>query len=92
LTGDVLTVSNEHEIWGSYETPHAVWCALRKALKPESRKVLDDYRDEVWVHTQLASAPPLTVRQMQALRRVKADLTRMARERMQKELDEGERP
>lgn len=38
-------------------------------------------REAAWAKRQMAAAPPLTVRQVQMLRRVKTDLTRQARQR-----------
>ncbi|MFD9920622.1 hypothetical protein [[Kitasatospora] papulosa] len=37
-----------------------------------------DCQEAAWVERQMATAPPLTVAQIQMLRRVKTDLTRVA--------------
>ncbi|MFD7858533.1 hypothetical protein [Streptomyces microflavus] len=38
-----------------------------------------DAKEDAWVERQMATAPPLTMLQIQMLRRVKADLTRASR-------------
>lgn len=60
------------------KTPHAIWAALMRTQSPKGRKVLKEYREELWVQRQMATAPPLTVAQTRMLRRVKTDLTRSA--------------
>ncbi len=61
-----------------YKTPHAIWAAVLRTRTPKGRKVLQEYREELWVQRQMATAPPLTVIQARMLRRVKTDLARAA--------------
>ncbi|MBZ3906716.1 hypothetical protein [Streptomyces griseiscabiei] len=58
------------------KTSHATWAAIMRIQSPKGRKALKEYREELWVQWQKATAPPLTVAQTRMLRRVKTDLTR----------------
>ncbi|MET9848905.1 hypothetical protein [Streptomyces ossamyceticus] len=60
------------------KTPHATWAAIMRTQSPKARKVLKEYREELWVQGQMVTAPQLTMAQTQMLRRVKTDLTRAA--------------
>ncbi|MFE7762973.1 hypothetical protein [Streptomyces sp. NPDC057438] len=62
------------------KTPHATWAAIMRTQSPKGRKVLKEYREELWNQRQMATAPPLTVAQTQMLRRVKTELTRAAQQ------------
>jgi hypothetical protein len=52
---------------------------LDNLVRDQIRWAERERRETAWVERQMASAPPLTMRQTTMLRRLKADLTRSAR-------------